>query len=131
MNKDHNYIQLSDDVEIKYVVLYKKDNNLDELDNLNELPEQAAVYAICGRVNGQPVNPRFVGVTSNLKESIMKHFDSSESHDCLRQFMQSIKIKSLIYKVLEDSGEEQREKAKLHWQDKYKPECNEMLNEIH
>jgi len=116
--------------EVSDFVLYKKENNLDQVDNLHELPELPAVYAISGRINGVPANCRYIGITQNLCESIKKHFSDSETHVCLRQFMQSIKIKTLNYEVTLDFSSEELTKKKEEWEKRFKPECNDKLNEV-
>ncbi len=110
-------------------ILYKKDNNLEQKDNLDTLPNGPAVYGIFGRINGEPANCRHVAATKNLKQAILHHFSDSESYDCLRTFMQSIKIKMLVYQELDASAD--FEDMKLQWEARYKPECNEQLNHIH
>ena len=130
---EHHYIELDGKSGVKTLVIYHRDNNLDKKDNLNTLPPEPAVYALCGRVNGQPANPRYIGQTINLREKIIKHFDRNESNSnkCLKEFMQSIKIKELIYQLMPDSTDYERVCKKKQWEDKYRPECTEALNKIH
>lgn len=132
---EHTYIKLDKDSQIQDLVIYQKDNNLDGKDNLNELPVKPAIYAICGRVNGQPVNPRYVGETENLQESVQSLFDKNapaiEGNECFKEFMLSIKIKTIIYLAVPDLPDDERLKIKKEWQAKYDPKCNEELNEIH
>jgi len=130
---EHNLLDLETENEVKNVVLYQKDNNLDKRDNLDELPTTPSVYAICGRVNGQPANPRYVGESDNLQETIKKHFLESEKDldDCVKEFVLSIKTKSLIYQEMPGSSSKERNDAKEAWETKYKPECNEALNKVH
>ncbi len=127
---EHNYIEVEEIPAVKQMVLHQKDNNLDRLDNLDELPAEAAVYAICGRVNGKPANARFVGVSANLQASVKEHFKGlPEGKECFKQFMQSIKTKVIVYELL--SGAEDPEQKRNEWQRNFKPDCNEVLNEIH
>ena len=111
--------------------IYKEDNNLDKKDNLNEIPAKNAVYAILGRINGKPSNCRYVGITNNLQEAIKTHFSLNEKDECLREFMQSIKIKTLNYQLMEDFTEEELNNALKEWEKEYKPECNEELNKVY
>ncbi len=113
------------------VILHKKDNNLDGKDNLDELPIEKAVYAICGRINGSPANCRYVGETVNLQEVVRKHFSQGEEDSCLKFFMQSIKTKVLIYELMPMAGEAELLLAKSQWEAEFKPECNDELNKIH
>lgn len=130
---DHNYIDIENDAAIKNTVINQKDNNLDKLDNLNELPEAAAVYLICGRVNGKPANPRYVGQTENLRKEIKDHFDLKVdvTNECVKTFVQSIKIKELVYQLLPEASEEERTEMKTDWEQRFQPDCNEVLNEVH
>jgi hypothetical protein len=105
--------------------LFKKDNNLDQKDNLDEVPEETAVFTICGRVNGFAANPRYVGATKNLREAVKELFNTT---DCVGQFMNSIKLKDLLYEVV---AEDQLENKKAEWESKFKPQCNEVMNEVH
>ena len=111
-------------------LLYKADNNLDKVDNLNDLPNEKAVYAISGRINGKPANCRYVGECDNLQSAIRLHFSDAETDHCLRQFMQSIKIKTLDYVLLPGSTQAERDQIKTEWKVTYKPECNEQLNKV-
>ena len=132
---DHNLIKLDDESDIQNLVINQKDNNLDELDNLDELPSAPAVFMVCGRVNGEPANPRYVGEADNLQSVIKGFFDKStpapEGNDCFKEFMLSIKTKELVYQLLTDVSKEGRETKRIVWSDKYQPKCNEALNEIH
>ena len=132
---EHNYVNLEEDSQTKSLVIYEKGNNLDGKDNLNELPAKSAIYMICGRVNGQPANPRFVGESENLQEAIRCHFDekvpAEKGNECFKEFMTSIKIKTLVYVTVPGLSAEERLKRKEEWEEKYKPKCNEELNEIH
>ncbi|MEL7003771.1 MAG: hypothetical protein AAFN93_13695 [Bacteroidota bacterium] len=111
--------------------IYKKDNNLDNRDNLNELPAEKAVYAIYSRVNGKPENCRFVGATDNLQDAVKSHFSISEKDDCLKEFMQSIKIKTLNYKLMKDASEDELSSLQKEWEDQYQPECTAELNRVY
>lgn len=130
---EHNYIRIEENSSIKTTIIYQRDNNLDKKDNLDTLPATSAVFAICGRVNGEPVNPRFVGETDNLQQAVKKLFDPTENFpsECFRDFMLSIKTKQLVYELLPDARQEERINIRNNWQEKFKPECNEQLNEIH
>src|SRR5258708_6283901 len=107
---EHNYISVGEQESITALVIFQKDNNLDGRDNLDSLPETPAVYALCGRVNNQPANARFVGESENLRRAIRQHFDPSASvgDECLREFMLSIKTKTLLYELLPVSSHEER-----------------------
>jgi len=115
-------------------VIHQRDNNLDKIDNLDELPEHAAVFAVCGRVNGKPANPRYVSQTANLRKETQKLFDKNEpapvDAECFKEFMMSIKTKELVYKILQNLSEPERLDVKNKWIKNFQPQCNEALNEI-
>lgn len=113
------------------LVIYQRDNNIDGKDNLSLLPRGKAVYALSGRINGQPANYRMVGITDNLQQSIKQHFSSQEKNECLKTFMQSIKIKMLTYRLAPDMSAEDMDNTLKEWQEQYKPDCNEQLNEVY
>ena len=124
---DHNILNIESDGRIMTQTLLNADNNLDGKHNIDELPELPSRYAICGRVNGKPANARYVGVTDNLRTAVEKHF-SEESDQSLKTFMTSIKIKELVYELLEDVD---MTASKDEWVSLFKPECNEELNKTY
>jgi hypothetical protein len=132
---EHNYIKTDSDLNIKQMVVQQRNNNLDNVDNLDEIPEGPAVYAMCGRVNGQPVNPRYVGETNNLQQAVKKLFDKDEpapeNNACFKEFMLSIKTKELVYVLVPDATEAERKEKKSAWINQFHPECNEVLNKVH
>jgi hypothetical protein len=132
---DHNYITIEEPSKMQRKVINQKDNNIDKLDNLHELPQGPAVFAVCGRVNGQAANPRYVGATSNLRATIADLFNKTlpapEGNTMFKDFMLSIKIKELVFELLTDASVEEREKKKNEWEEKFRPMCTPELNEIH
>jgi len=124
----NNIIELENEAGIIEITINKKDNNIDGLDNLDSIPEIPAVYAICGRVNGIVANCRFVGTSENLRATVTRHFGDDETYGCLKTFMQSIKVKVLLYQQIDSSAAE----GKLaEWKANLRPECNDALNKIH
>lgn len=123
---EHNYLDIESKSGIKSLVIHPGDN-------LNNLPSEPAVYALCGRVNSKPVNPRYIGQTGNLQAEIIRLFDKTESgsNECLKEFLLSIKIKEIVYQTMANSTEVERLGKKDEWEDEYKPDCNKELNEIH
>jgi excinuclease UvrABC nuclease subunit len=110
--------------------IYKRDNNLDARDNLDDIPSEKAVYAISGRINGAPANCRFVGESEDLRRSVKEHFSTTEADSCLRKFMQSIKIKTIDFILLPDSTSDERLQLVSRWKEEYKPDCNDELNVV-
>ncbi|MBL0743048.1 hypothetical protein [Chryseolinea lacunae] len=125
----HFYVPLEKHAGYLSTTLYHHANNLDGRDNLQTIPEAPAVYLICGRIGGKAANPRMVGETSNLRRSIMACFESPS--DDVRIFMQSIKMKELVYELVPELTEAQRMKKKMQWHDHYKPVHDEAIDKIH
>lgn len=132
---EHNFIDLNADSAMRCQVIHQKENNLDGIDNLDQLPEEPAVFAVCGRVNGKPANARYVAATSNLRKEIQNLFDKHQpapaGFECFKEFMVSIKTKALVYKLVSGAAESARDNEKTKWMDRFQPKCNEELNEIH
>lgn len=94
--------------------------NLDRID-IDNLPERKAVYAIFARDKdtGEPINCRYVGETDNLKERTKAHFQVDELNSCLKEFMQSIKTKLLLYELMPNSLKDDRLGKEKRWVGKY------------
>jgi hypothetical protein len=65
---EHNFINTVIDEAIQCMIVQQKDNNLDGIDNLDQLPGKPTVFAVCGRVNGKPANARYA--IRNLQNEI-------------------------------------------------------------
>lgn len=132
---EHNYLNLEANPKIAHQTIHQRDNNLDHIDNLHELPNTPAVFAVCGRVNGKAVNPRYVGETDDLQHAIILLFHKSEpapdGNTCFKEFMMSIKTKELVYELFPGSDVQSRKVTKAEWEKRFQPKCNEELNEIH
>lgn len=127
----HKYVMAEAQTGITDLVLLHKDYNLDKKDNLDEIPALPAVYALCGRVNGQAVNARHVGSTDNLQSAVKAHFSDKETNECLRNFMQSIKIKMLVFQTMPGTTENERQEIKQQWDNKMTPRCTDELNQVY
>lgn len=124
------YIQPDDAATMERIFLQHREYNLDKKDNLASIPTQAAIYAICGRVNGQPANARFVGATANLQAAIQHHYTDAETDDCLKTFMRSIKSKELLYRLVSDESEEEIAALAEDLKRKFRPACTEEMNQV-
>lgn len=115
--------------------IYCKSNNLDEKDNLDTLPDTPAIYGICGRVNGSPVNMRFVGYSQDLRSAVREHFTENISansfNKCVKQFLLSIKSKELVYMHAGGISEDERNRIVNDWKVRYQVNCNEELNKVY
>ena len=111
--------------EIQRTQIFKKENNLEGKDNLEEIPTSMAVFTVCGRINGYPANPRYTGVTENLRESIQALFNADDN---VGEFMNSIKLKELLFQTIEES---QFKSKKEEWENQFTPNCSEALNEVY
>lgn len=127
----HNYVEIVEKNGIQKIVLQHKDYNIDKNDNIEEIPPLPAVYALCGRVNGQAVNPRYVGCSENVQDAVKSHFSENEVNECLKNFMQSIKTKVLIFQTMPGSTERERQEIKLQWINKMTPNCTDDLNRVY
>lgn len=127
----HHFIKLDAQDGVSRLVLQHRDYNLDKKDNIDSLPAGAAVYAICGRVNGEPVNARFVGATGNLLAAVKGHYSEAETNESLKQFMRSIKIKELLFKPLQGMDDPALQTTLDAWQNDFRPACNEELNKVY
>ena len=96
------------------------DYNLDQLDNLGELPEEPAVFGIFAIINDQPVNCRYVGETENLRGVITSLFESPPGEG-LRQFMQGPWIKMLLYEKAVGLTNPERQSVVSQWARTHKP----------
>ncbi len=111
--------------EVEKMQLWKKENNLEGRDNLDEIPETMAVFTICGRVNGYPANPRYTATTKNLRESVKLLFNAEDS---VGEFMRSIKLKDLLYEPIKEKQFETKEEE---WNNVFAPNCSPALNEVY
>jgi hypothetical protein len=101
-----------------------KDYNLDHKDNLHELPEDKAVFAIFGIVDGEPVNCRLVGETENLQKNVRSLFERPASEG-LKKFMQGAWLQMLIYELMPGSSASERQTGMHGWMLKYNPAIDE------
>lgn len=103
----------------------KETVNLSEM-NLDNLPQRKAVYAIFAseKDSQKPINCRYVGETDNLEERTKKHLGNSEQNECLKEFMQSDKVKLMTYELLPNSDKQDRFAKENEWIELYKPKCN-------
>ena len=93
-------------------------------DNLGDLPEKKAVYAIFD--NG--FNCIYVGQTKNLRQRMTEHFSENEKNECLRKFMQSDNEKVLTWEILDSSDEDERLEKEKEWIKRYNPKCKKISN---
>lgn len=93
---------------------------------LGELPRRKAVYAIFAQreKTNELINCHYVGETDNLEERTKAHFSKKEANACLLKFMQSDRIKSMLYELMPNSTEEDRTRKEKQWIEKHNPKCN-------
>ena len=104
--------------------VYHKEYNIDDKDNINELPEEPAVFGIFGIIHEVPVHCRYVGSTDDLRKSVRDVFENPESEG-LKKFMQSPWIQMLCYELLPKSSGEERKQKKEEWIRDYEPKVTE------
>jgi len=100
--------------------IWHRDHNLDQLDNLGELPDEPAVFGIFGIINDQPVNCRYVGETDNLRGAVTTLFEAPPGEGLL-QFMQGPWIKMLLYEKAVGLTNPERQSAVSQWIRTHKP----------
>lgn len=102
----------------KFVILDKS--------NLSNLPKRKSVYLIfgIGKIVKNLINYIYVGETDNLEERTKAHFKKNETNECLKKFMQSSKIKMMIYELMANSTKEERLKKEKEWKKRFKLRCN-------
>ncbi|MEK7441478.1 MAG: hypothetical protein AABZ78_11820 [Chloroflexota bacterium] len=90
---------------------------------LSELPNKQAVYGVFAqhKTSRKPVHCRYVGETENLSVRAATHFSSTEPDDRLKEFMQSSKTKLMVYELMPDSTEEERQGKLAEWVTKHHP----------
>jgi len=104
--------------------VFHKEYNIDKKDNLDELPEEPAVFGIFAIIHEVPVHPRYVSSTDNLRKAVKDVFENPESEG-LKKFMQSPWIQMLCYELMPDATEEDRKKKEEEWIREYDPKVTE------
>jgi hypothetical protein len=104
--------------------VYHKDYNIDNKDNLGQLPEEHAVFGIFAIIHEVPVHCRYVGSTDNLRKSVGNLFENPGSEG-LKKFLQSPWIQMLCYELLPQSSEEERKQKEEEWLRDYEPKVTE------
>lgn len=104
--------------------IWHKDYNLDEKDNLHQLPTEKAVFGIFGIVNEEPINCRFVAETENLRDAVKDVFENPQSEG-MKKFMQGPWIQMLVYELMPNNSKKDREAAVEEWTQKYEPNIDE------
>jgi translation elongation factor EF-1beta len=106
------------------IEIFHKEYNIDKKDNLDELPEEPAVFGIFAIIHEVPVHPRYVSSTDNLKKAVRDVFENPGSEG-LKKFLQSPWIQMLCYELMPDSTEEDRKKKEEEWIKEYDPRVTE------
>ena len=112
------------DESVVKLEVFHKDYNLDKKDNLDELPEEPAVFGIFAIIHKTPIHPRYVGASDNLRKAVRYVFENPGSEG-LKAFMQGAWIQMLCYELLPNSTEEERKKKEEEWIKRYEPKITE------
>lgn len=104
--------------------VWHRDHNLDQKDNIQEIPAEAAVFGLFGIVDEEPVNCRYVGETTNLRESVREQFASPPTTG-LRTFLHGPWIKILVCQLMPGSNERSRRQIRDSWLREYSPSCED------
>src|SRR5579872_6876465 len=97
--------------------------NLKELDNLQELPVQPAIFGIFAIVDEKPANCRYIGETENLYIAIKDLYEIN-SGEGLQKFMQGPWIKMLQFLPMPGSTTEERISAMKPWIESHNPKID-------
>ena len=104
--------------------VYHKDYNLEKKDNLEELPEEKAVFGIFAIVDEKPINCRYISETENLQQEIKNIFENPQS-EAMKAFMQGPWIKMVQYELTNGASAEERQKTVSEWTQEHDPKINE------
>ena len=98
--------------------------NLDGKDNLQELPQESAVFGIFGIVHEAPVNCRYVASTDNLQQAVRELFENPPGKG-MEKFMQGPWIQMLVYELMPGAPAHVMQQAAQEWQEKHQPKIDE------
>ena len=112
------------DENVVKLEVFHRDFNLDKKDNLDELPEEPAVFGIFAIIHKTPIHPRYVGSSDNLRKAVRDVFENPEGEG-LKKFMQGPWIQMLCYELLPGSTEEDRKKKEEDWNKRYEPKVTD------
>ena len=104
--------------------VYHKDYNLDKKDNLDELPEEPAVFGIFGIIHETPIHPRYIVSTDNLRKAVRDVFENPQGEG-MKKFMQGPWIQMLCYELIPGLTIEERKAKEDAWTNEYKPGIND------
>ncbi len=112
------------DESVVKLEVFHKDYNLDKKENLDELPDQPAVFGIFAIIHNTPIHPRYVGSGDNLRKAVREVFEKPNSEG-LKKFMQGPWIQMLCYDLMPNSTEEERKKKEEEWIKIYEPKITD------
>jgi hypothetical protein len=104
--------------------VWHKEYNIDDKDNLDEIPEEPSVFGIFAIIHEVPVHPRYVASTDNLRKAVKDVFENPGSEG-LKKFMQSPWIQMLCYELMPGSSEEERKQKEEEWTRRYDPKVTD------
>lgn len=104
--------------------VWHKEYNIDDKDNISEIPAKPGVYGLFGIIHEVPVHCRWVEASDNIQKAVKKAFENPEGEG-MKNFMQSPWIQMLCYDVMEDSTEEERALKAEEWTKEYEPKIKE------
>ena len=105
-------------------VIWHKDFNLHEKDNLAELPEEEAVFGIFAVVDDAPINCRYVSETGNLRRTVKDLFENPPGEG-MKAFMQGPWFQMLVFQPMPGSLRAERLKTADNWIQRDQPKINE------
>ena len=112
------------DESVVKLEVFHRDYNLDKKDNLNDLPEEPAVFGIFAIIHNTPIHPRYVGSSDNLRKAVRDVFENPQGEG-MKKFMQGPWIQMLCYDLMPGSSEEDRKKKEEDWVKRYEPKITD------
>jgi len=100
--------------------IFHREFNIDNKDNLSEIPDKPAVFGVFAVINDTPVHPRYIGSCENLQKKVRELYESPNSEG-LRKFMQEEWIQMLCYEIVDNLTSEQLLEKERKWISFYKP----------
>ena len=112
------------DESVVKMEVFHKDCNLDKKDNLDELPQDPAVFGIFSIIHKIPVHPRYIAATDNLQKAVRNLFENPGGKG-MKKFIEGPWIQMLCYDLMKDSTSEERQKKADQWIQTYDPKITD------
>ena len=88
--------------------IYHRDYNLDQEDNLDQIPDTQGVLGIFSLIRNDPSNCRLIKTSGNLRETVKSLFENADNIG-VKKFMQGPWIKFLKYLIIDSEKGDKNE----------------------